>query len=115
MARLIPVLRVVLFGGVFACACAESGSTAAEQDGTVGAQGFELLRRGAGSELSSFAVRASLHSLGSRLSDLQADIIGDSARNGLIDSDPDDGSWDFLLPPTATSHTARAPNRLKEA
>jgi hypothetical protein len=106
MARLIPVLGVVLFGGVFAGACAESGSTTAEQDDTVSAQGFELFRRGAGSELSSLAVRASLHSLGSRLAALQADIIGDSARNGLIDSDPDDGGWDFLLSPTATSHSA---------
>jgi hypothetical protein len=106
MTRLIRAVSGVLFGGVFAVACAEN--TASEPGEPVSAQGFELLRRGAGAPASSFALRGSLHSLGARLADLQADVIGDSAHNGLVDADPDDGGWDWMLAPTATSHSASA-------
>jgi hypothetical protein len=43
-----------------------------------------------------------------RLSALQADTIGDNARNGLDDNDPDDGGWDFTIAPAATAHTTAA-------
>jgi hypothetical protein len=56
------------------------------------------------------AVRQSLGKAAARLSDLQADAIGDNARNGLDDTDPDDGGWDFTLATTATAHgTAASP------
>ncbi|HEY6724655.1 MAG TPA: hypothetical protein VI197_11515 [Polyangiaceae bacterium] len=40
-----------------------------------------------------------------RLCQLQADIIGDGAANGLDDDDPDDGGWDFSLDTDATEHS----------
>lgn len=106
MTRLNRMLGVALFGGVLAGACSESGGSVAVEGESASAQGFELLRRGGGAESSSLALRASLHSLVSRLADLQADSLGDNARNGFIDSDPDDGGWDWLVAPTATSHSA---------
>jgi hypothetical protein len=55
-------------------------------------------------------VRKALSSAAARLSDLQADAIGDNARNGLDDDDPDDGGWDFTFPSSATHHgTAASP------
>jgi hypothetical protein len=54
------------------------------------------------------AVRHALERGAARLAALQADTIGDSARNGLVDADPDDGGWDFTLPAAAISHTATA-------
>jgi len=41
-----------------------------------------------------------------RLCQLQADIVGDGAGNGLDDGDPDDGGWDFTLDTDATEHSA---------
>ncbi|HEX8114943.1 MAG TPA: hypothetical protein VF516_44740, partial [Kofleriaceae bacterium] len=47
------------------------------------------------------------------LAALQADTIGDNARNGVDDADPDDGGWDFIIAPTATEHsTAASPTNL---
>lgn len=43
-----------------------------------------------------------------RLCQLQADIIGDGAGNGLGDTDPDDGGWDFTLNTSATEHSTGA-------
>jgi hypothetical protein len=69
---------------------------------------FEVLRQaghgdqGAGAP----AVRRALGHGADRLAALQADTIGDNARNGLVDTDPDDGGWDFVFPSTTTSHTA---------
>jgi hypothetical protein len=69
---------------------------------------FEMLRgaghgdHGAGAP----AVRRALGSGADRLAALQADTIGDNARNGLVDTDPDDGGWDFVFPQATTSHTA---------
>jgi hypothetical protein len=50
-------------------------------------------------------VRRTLAAAADRLSDLQADRIGDNARNGLADDDPDDGGWDFTLASSVTSHS----------
>ncbi|HWA72313.1 MAG TPA: hypothetical protein VG937_08270 [Polyangiaceae bacterium] len=108
MARSIRWPLVVLLGGVLGGACSEAGAPDDEAEGSVRAQGFALLQKDRGGPHTSFAARASLHSLGARLSDLQADSIGDNAHNGLSDSDPDDGGWDWLLAPSATSHSGTA-------
>jgi hypothetical protein len=54
------------------------------------------------------AIRAQLRAAALRLTDLQADQIGDNAGNGLDDSDPDDGGWDWTLPVDAASHSSAA-------
>src|SRR5215468_7454878 len=59
-------------------------------------------------DTSSRAVRRAIRGAAARLAALQADTIGDNARNGVIDSDPDDGGWDFIVPPGATQHTVAA-------
>jgi len=41
-----------------------------------------------------------------RLVQLQADITGDNAGNGLNDIDPDDGGWDWTLLPADSAHSA---------
>lgn len=46
----------------------------------------------------------------SRLCDLQADIIGDNAKNEYVDDDPDDGGWDRDITPT-TAHHSTKPSR----
>jgi hypothetical protein len=51
-------------------------------------------------------IRDSLRAGAVRLAELQADQIGDSARNGLTDGDPDDGGWDFIFPLDQASHGA---------
>lgn len=43
-----------------------------------------------------------------RLCQMQADVIGDGAGNGLDDDDPDDSGWDFTVDTTATSHSTSA-------
>jgi hypothetical protein len=53
-------------------------------------------------------VRQALASAAGRLSDLQADAIGDNAQNGLDDDDPDDGGWDFSFASSVTQHGATA-------
>jgi hypothetical protein len=53
-------------------------------------------------------VRRALGKGAARLAALQADTTGDNAGNGLVDTDPDDGGWDFTLPRDATAHTAKA-------
>jgi hypothetical protein len=59
------------------------------------------------------AVRRAIGAAADRIAALQADTIGDNARNGLVDADPDDGGWDFILPSTATEHTAtKSPTNL---
>ena len=59
------------------------------------------------------AVRRALGAVADRLAALQADTIGDNARNGLTDADPDDGGWDFIIAPTATEHSAaKSPTNL---
>jgi len=42
---------------------------------------------------------------GHRLCDLQADISADNAQNGYIDSDPDDGGWDWKINYLTTQHS----------
>lgn len=59
------------------------------------------------------AVLESLRAGAVRLAELQADQIGDTARNGLVDDDPDDGGWDFTFPLDQASHgTAASPENL---
>jgi|GEM_PF-2336918 len=54
------------------------------------------------------ALRTSIVRAGLRLCDLQADRFGDSARNGLVDDDPDDGGWDWQTRPSASAHSSEA-------
>jgi hypothetical protein len=54
------------------------------------------------------AVRRAIGAAAARLAALQADTIGDNAQNGLNDTDPDDGGWDFIVPASATQHTPAA-------
>ena len=57
------------------------------------------------SEHGSHALRLAVCRGAQRIVDQQADITGDNAHNGLVDTDPDDGGWDFTIP-AGTSHTA---------
>lgn len=68
---------------------------------------LQHLRMGSSSRLAPW-VSESLARAAVRLSDLQADSFGDPARNGIEDGDPDDGGWDWMVAPSATSHTADA-------
>lgn len=70
-------------------------------------QSLEVLRVGPVTR-ASLPLRQSVSRAASRLCDLSADILGDSARNGLVDADPDDGGWDWTLPPSSTSHSSEA-------
>ncbi|TMQ10575.1 MAG: hypothetical protein E6J91_26030 [Deltaproteobacteria bacterium] len=59
------------------------------------------------------AVRRAIGAAAARIAALQADTIGDNARNGLVDADPDDGGWDFIISPSATEHTpVKSPTNL---
>jgi hypothetical protein len=59
------------------------------------------------------AVRRAIGGAAARIAALQADTLGDNARNGVDDADPDDGGWDFIIAPTATEHsTAASPPNL---
>lgn len=79
------------------------------------APGFDLLRVGYHGDhhATARAVRRALGGAAARLAALQADTIGDNAHNGVDDTDPDDGGWDFIIAPTATQHsTAASPPNL---
>ncbi|HEY6037207.1 MAG TPA: hypothetical protein VIV58_23165 [Kofleriaceae bacterium] len=56
----------------------------------------------------SHALRQAVCHGAQRLVDVQADITGDNAHNGLVDADPDDGGWDWTLAVGATTHTPAA-------
>jgi len=56
----------------------------------------------------SHALREAVCHGAQRLVDVQADITGDNAHNGLVDADPDDGGWDWMVAAGATTHTAAA-------
>jgi hypothetical protein len=56
----------------------------------------------------SAALQAQLQAAAHRLSDLQADQIGDNAGNGLDDTDPDDSGWDWTLSAATPSHSSSA-------
>src|SRR5262249_41853022 len=59
------------------------------------------------------AVRHAIGAAAARIAALQADTIGDNAHNGLVDSDPDDSGWDFIISPSATQHSpAKSPTNL---
>jgi hypothetical protein len=77
------------------------------------ASSFELFRGGARGDrgdhgAGSPVVRRAIGAAAARLAALQADVTGDNARNGLDDTDPDDGGWDFIVEPTATQHSPAA-------
>jgi hypothetical protein len=105
----------VVLGVLVAAACGDQGVAgpgAPDPDelGAIAADAelapFESLREaGRGGGNGSPQVRRALVAGANRLAALQADTIGDNARNGLVDSDPDDGGWDFIFPSTTTSHT----------
>jgi len=88
-------------GFVVGCSGADSEETPAASES------LEVLRRPA-PECSSPAVRSALVRAASRLCDLQADRVGDSAGNGLSDDDPDDGAWDWVLAPSSVQHSIEA-------
>ena len=102
----------VVAGVMFASACS-SDPGADEVVGVDSAtSSLEMLRNHGGYgghdgiKLGARAARQAITRGANRLASLQADTIGDNARNGLDDPDPDDGGWDFLLPSSATSHSA---------
>lgn len=89
-----------------ACASHDVGDT------NHAAVALEQLRTGSSSKTAPW-VSASLERAVARISDLQADSFGDHARNGVEDEDPDDGGWDWLVAPSATSHsTSASPDNL---
>lgn len=95
-------------------ACTGDVDAFEEEDTAVAASSLEILR-GAGLHGghgghggSTPGLRNVLRRGAARLADLQADTIGDNARNGLTDADPDDGGWDFKLPAAAAAHTPSA-------
>jgi hypothetical protein len=105
-----------ILGTVFAMGCAEApgatdgtGPTSLVSDNATG-QTTAPLKVGNQPRAKRFpkAIQASLRAGSIRLSELQADRIGDNARNGLDDTDPDDGGWDFTLSPDAPSHSPTA-------
>jgi hypothetical protein len=103
----LPWISVALV--VAACAGDEDMSETDDAGEVVSS--IELLRgdgHGHGHGHGTPALRKALRKGASRISDLQADSIGDNARNGLTDADPDDGGWDYKLPAAATTHTPTA-------
>lgn len=118
---------VAVVGLLVAGACGgEPGDTASTSDDGAGpdvaaassASSLGLLRIGpTASDRSdrgrARAVRRAIGAAADRLAALQADTIGDNARNGLVDTDPDDGGWDFIIAPSATQHSAvKSPTNL---
>ena len=110
----------VVAGLLVSGACGGSGDTddgvAADLDSRDATSSFAMLRPGHGGRdhgSGPRAVRRAIGAAADRLAALQADTIGDNAHNGVVDADPDDGGWDFILPPTATEHTAaKSPTNL---
>jgi len=108
----------VVLGVLVAAACGDQGVAVPDppDPGDVGVMAadaeplapFDVLRDAGRGEHAAGApaVRRALVAGADRLAALQADTIGDNARNGLVDSDPDDGGWDFIFPSTTMSHTA---------
>jgi hypothetical protein len=106
----------VVLGAVVAAACGAQGAVepgvpdpgeGGELEFPVAALApFEVLEQ-ANLGDDALEVRLALMAGANRLASLQADTIGDNARNGLDDTDPDDGGWDFIFPATTTSHTTR--------
>lgn len=116
----------VAAGLLVASACSQGDAPGTAGDGEDGAAAdvaardaaspFAVLRPGHRDHDHGGGPRAVRHALGAaadRLAALQADTIGDSARNGLADADPDDGGWDFIIAPAATEHSAaKSPTNL---
>lgn len=110
----------VVAGLLVSGACGGSGDTddgvAADLGSRDATSSLAMLRPGHGGRdhgSGPRAVRRAIGAAAERLAALQADTIGDNAHNGVVDADPDDGGWDFILPPTATQHTAaKSPTNL---
>jgi hypothetical protein len=107
----------VVLGLLVSSACSgdpgDGGDDVAAEVGAADAtSSFEMLRGGGygGShgDHGSQDVRRVIGAAAARLAALQADTIGDNARNGLDDTDPDDGGWDFIIAPSAAQHSAAA-------
>lgn len=114
----MPVNHIGIISSVFACSVAAFGAGCSIHDNepeptastTQAAHGdnpafthmFGPVSRG------SSVLDAELTKGQDRLCQLQADIIGDGAGNGLDDTDPDDAGWDFTLDTSATEHSASA-------
>lgn len=104
-----------IISGVLACsfALANGGCAVEEGEPTTGST-MQAVHRDSPAFTRLFGVRphrlpavaAELSSGQERLCQLQADIVGDGAGNGLDDTDPDDGGWDFTLDTDATEHSA---------
>ena len=104
------ILSGIFLGSVMLSAGCEGVSTDSESapstpDQVAVGQGVEALTVGERPRPRVPArIRASLRLGAARLANLQGDLIGDSAGNGLTDNDPDDGGWDFTNPVTQSSH-----------
>lgn len=99
-------------GVLLVSACNGDIDVSDQEETAVAASSLEILRSGGGHghghDHGTPGLRNVLRRGAARISDLQADTIGDNAHNGLSDSDPDDGGWNFTLPATATAHTSQA-------
>lgn len=110
----MKLLGVVLGSMVWgACGGAPGDDLAADVGSIDATSSFELLRTAGDAAHRDHAsgpaaVRRAIGAAADRLAALQADAIGDSAHNGLVDGDPDDGGWDFIVASSATEHTAAA-------
>ncbi|HET9932342.1 MAG TPA: hypothetical protein VFQ35_16675, partial [Polyangiaceae bacterium] len=95
--RLVGVVGFLVLAGC---------SGADESESVAPSEALALLRSGGHGHDS--PVRAAIGSAAERLCDLAADRVGDPAHNGASDDDPDDGAWDWVLSPTALSHSPAA-------
>ncbi len=101
-------LGAVLCVSQLALGCA--GSDAGEDDAEVTISPLGAFRR---HDPTPHWARVPMRAAAARLCDLQADRTADNAHNGLDDTDPDDGGWDWLLTPTLTGHsTGMSPENL---
>lgn len=92
------IVGVVGLVGLSACSGVD------DSESVVASESLEILR--ADAHGGSTEARGAIGSAAERLCDLAADRIGDPARNGATDDDPDDGAWDWVLSPSAASHSS---------
>ncbi len=92
--------------GVFGLVGLSACSGVDDSDSTVVSESLSLLRTGAPGAATE--ARGAIGKAAARLCDLAADRLGDPARNGVTDDDPDDGAWDWVLSPDAASHSTTA-------
>jgi len=114
----MPVNYTGIFSGVLACCAVLASGGCAVEDGApettssvtqAAVRPSPAFNRLFGSQRRGASQLAAELSLGhDRLCQLQADIVGDGAGNGLGDDDPDDGGWDFTVNSSATEHSTSA-------